>query len=424
MIVKLKQILKEIPTDLFDFLAKDLNSDYKVKKLTSRTVFMVILHSMFSEKNFSLRKLKKNFDNKTFQKKILGKENVTSIDHSSFHYRLNTINFKYFERIYKYLTKKSMGILGASNFLKNDVIRFDSTLVSISSKIAKNIGFNQSGDQVKSKKVKFTVGYGELPETVKIFETIKHKSENVALKEAIKSKSIPKHRIILFDRGLSNRSVFDELSETNYFISRLNPGYKMEIETEKELNEETETLFLIKEKTGKLYDVEQEKSKNNYRVIHTKLKEVLWDKKKETSLRQKMKSKKHAGKTKEEVKKEMLEEEIVFVTNIDKKVLGGEEIALLYKKRWDIEVLFKFLKQELHFSHLINNSLNGIKVMVYMTLIFSLLLLIYKKKNNLSGYKYVKYQMLQELQEEFFKFVVVLSGGSLQKWENSTATFW
>ena len=58
-----------------------------------------------------------------------------------------------------------------------------------------------------------------------------------------------------------------------------------------------------------------------------------------------------------------------------------------------------------------------------MTLVFSLLLLIYKKKNNLEGYKYIKHKILQELQEEFFKFVVILSGGSIQKWENSTATF-
>ena len=71
--MKLKAIIKEIPSSLLDFLPKSLDSDYKVKKLTSKSVFMVILHSMFSEKNFSLRKLKENFDNKTFQKKIHGK---------------------------------------------------------------------------------------------------------------------------------------------------------------------------------------------------------------------------------------------------------------------------------------------------------------------------------------------------------------
>lgn len=422
--MKLKQILKELPIKLFDFLAKDLNSDHKVKKLSSKTIFMVILHSMFSEKNFSLRKLRENFNNKTFQKKIIGNENLTYINHSAFHYRLNTINFKFFESIYIHLLKKCTSLLPTIKVSKYDVLIFDSTLVDISSKLIKNIGFNQSGDQVKSTKVKFTIGYGELPETIKVFETVKHKSENVALQEVILSKQIPKNQIILFDRGLSKRETFDELSETNFFISRLNADYKVKIETENILKEETESLSITKQITGKLYGKKEQESKTSYRIIHSKLKECLWDKRKETSLRRKMKSKKNEGKTKEEVKKEMLEEELIFVTNIPEKLLSAEEIAIIYRKRWDIEVLFKFLKQELHFSHLINNSLNGIKVMVYMTLIFSLLLLIYKKKNNLEGYKYVKYKMLLELQEEFFKFVVILSGGSLQKWENSTSTFW
>ncbi len=50
--------------------------------------------------------------------------------------------------------------------------------------------------------------------------------------------------------------------------------------------------------------------------------------------------------------------------------------------------------------------------------------MIYKQKNNLKGYKYVKHKMLLELRQEFYKYVVSLSGGSLQKWKNSTGTFW
>ena len=130
-------------------------------------------------------------------------------------------------------------------------------------------------------------------------------------------------------------------------------------DTEEIIEEEQEVEDEVKEKKGKLYDSNGKESKHSFRIIHCKLKEVLWDKKKETSLRRKMKSKKNAGKTKEEVKEEMLNEELIFITNIDEELLSSEEISLIYKKRWDIEVLFKFLKQELHFSHLINNSLKG-----------------------------------------------------------------
>jgi len=420
--MKLKQIITELPSSLFEFLAKDLNSDYKVKKLPSKTVFMVLFHSIFSERNFSLRKLRENFNNKTFQRKIIGNEDLTTIHHTSFHYRLNTINYKFFERIYIFLVKKCLFLLQSTEKLQYDVIRYDSTLVDISSKLIKNIGFNQSGEEAK--KVKFTIGLSELPESIVIYETKKDKSENIALKKAILSRAIPKNQIILFDRGISDRHTFDKISKNNLFITRLVPGYKIEIETENKKEIETESIKITKEITGKLFDKDKTPTKNTYRIIHSKIKEPLWDKRKETSLRSRMKNKKNAGKTKEEVKQEMLNEEIIFVTNIKEEDFTSEEIAIIYRKRWDIEVLFRFLKQELHFSHLINNSVNGIKVMVYMTLIFALLLIIYKKKNNLKGYKLVKHKMLLELQEEFYKFVIKISGGSLQKWENSTATFW
>ena len=433
--MKLKHILKAIRSISFDSIAKSLESDYKVKKLTSKTMFMVILHSMFSERNFSLRKLKENFNNKIFQKKILGNENLTTIDHTAFHYRLQKINYKFFEQIFKSLFKECTKMLG-EEASKYDILRIDSTLVDVSSKIINNIGFNQSGNQVKSRKIKYSMAYGELPERVDIFERITHKSENIALKEAILSKEIPRNKILVFDRGLSNRETFDKISKNNYFVSRLTPGYKVKIEKEevKENKEEErenkketkdqKKIIITKVIRGRLYGEKNKKTEEVYTIIHAKSKNVYWDKKKETSLRRKIKSKKNAGKTKEEVKKEMLEEEIVFVTNIDESLLSAEEIAEIYKYRWEIEVLFRFLKQELHFSHLINNSINGIRVMVYMTLIFSLLLLIYKKKNNLKGYKYTKYKMLLELREEFCKYVVIISGGSLQKWENSSATFW
>ena len=59
--------------------------------------------------------------------------------------------------------------------------------------------------------------------------------------------------------------------------------------------------------------------------------------------------------------------------------LSAKDIADYYKKRWDIEVFFRFLKQELNLSHLVSLDKNGIEVMIYMTMICSMLLLIYKK---------------------------------------------
>lgn len=106
-------------------------------------------------------------------------------------------------------------------------------------------------------------------------------------------------------------------------------------------------------------------------------------------------------------------EKIYFVSNNFE--LEPKDIANLYKQRWEIEVFFRFIKQQLNFSQLINRNLNGIKVMIYMTLILASMIIIYKKKNNLGGYKIVKMKIVNELQNELIKDIVLLAGGDITK---------
>ena len=78
-------------------------------------------------------------------------------------------------------------------------------------------------------------------------------------------------------------------------------------------------------------------------------------------------------------------------------------------------MFFRFIKQQLNFSQLVNRNLNGVKVMIYMTLILASMIIIYKKKNNLKGFKIVKMKIAKELQNELIKEIVLLSGGDLSK---------
>ena len=74
----------------------------------------------------------------------------------------------------------------------------------------------------------------------------------------------------------------------------------------------------------------------------------------------------------------------------------------------------EYKKQELNFSHLVSLSKNGIEVMVYMTLIVSMLILIYKKANNL-GYKTVKRRFVMELRELITAIMILFLGGDPSK---------
>ena len=105
--------------------------------------------------------------------------------------------------------------------------------------------------------------------------------------------------------------------------------------------------------------------------------------------------------------------DIYFLTNIQD--LQAEEIACIYKQRWDIEVLFNFLKQELNLSHLVSRNDNGIRVMVYMTLILSILIIAYKKLNKLTGFKIPKLKFANEIESDIIREIVILCGGQPSK---------
>ena len=72
---------------------------------------------------------------------------------------------------------------------------------------------------------------------------------------------------------------------------------------------------------------------------------------------------------------------IWFVNN--DRILKTVEVTELYRHRRVVEVFFKFIKQLQNFSHLTNTSENGIKVVMYASIIASILIIAYKKLNKL-----------------------------------------
>jgi len=421
--MKVKDILKLLPKALLSEMCKKYNVNHKSTKLSAERLFSLMLYTMFSERFCSLRKLQQNYEDPKVQREFLGIHEPTTIDHSTFHYRLTKIDADLFKEIYERTAKKYRHTI-ANTKSRYELKRFDSTIVSLSSKLLKKVGFRTNQSWGKNKHIKYTVGYSQIPEVVQMHSTKSYVSENKALGEAIRSREPVPNSILLFDRGISDRKILDEISQRSYFISRLKKNDRIAIIKERNLKKETESLELIKELEGHLYKTGGAKSKEVYRIIKARKKKVVWDKKKETLVRGKMKRKIYKGKSKEELKREQLQEELIFITNIPKQEMSVEEVVNTYKKRWEIEVFFKFLKQELDFSHFVNRTENGIKVVMYIRMIYALLLLVYKSKNKLEGYKYVKSAMMSELEGEFIRYVIDKSGGSYKKWRTSKKTFW
>ena len=83
---------------------------------------------------------------------------------------------------------------------------------------------------------------------------------------------------------------------------------------------------------------------------------------------------------------------MVFLTNnFD---LAAEEIALLYKYRWKVELFFKWIKQHLKVKSFWGTSPNAVKSQIYIAIITYTLIAIIKSKINS---KLSTYEILQIL---------------------------
>ena len=75
-----------------------------------------------------------------------------------------------------------------------------------------------------------------------------------------------------------------------------------------------------------------------------------------------------------------------------------------------IEVFFKFIKQNLDFSHLLSTSANGLQVMMYMTMIAAMMILVYGKACGL-GFRTAKVRFDYKVESMTVAQMILLSGG-------------
>lgn len=68
-----------------------------------------------------------------------------------------------------------------------------------------------------------------------------------------------------------------------------------------------------------------------------------------------------------------------FITNNFE--ISNEEVVLIYKISWQIELLFKKLKQNFQLHYFYSETENGIKAQIWITLIAQLLLIVLKTKS-------------------------------------------
>jgi hypothetical protein len=372
-----RDLLKLIPEDKFASIIKDTNVDFQVKKLFGRTMFFLLLYGLLDSKRSSLRTLEQSF--KTNKFKVLFKiDPLQNIKFNSLSDRLSTMNVDFFREVYEMLYNLLSTYYNETDRLSYNIVRVDSTMVAeAANKLEKGMILGNNTDK-KSRQVKYTFSMTNLfPSSAELFTDQSEVNENITIPQVIKN-YIDKgdKNVFVFDRGVKSRKTYDELDQGLWFVTRISPGANYEIveSYEFEKNQIVGNLTIKKDDLVQLFDKHHKKS-SPFRLVQ---------------------SVDNKGK------------ELWFITNlIEDKV---NTIIEIYKKRWDIEVYFRFIKQELNFKHIFSTKINGLKIMLYMTMIVSMLVLIYKKANNL-GYKLAMFQLFYQLDDIYGEMLVERLGG-------------
>ena len=212
-------------------------------------------------------------------------------------------------------------------------------------------------DNPGKKSLKFTVEITQgIPVNLILFKEQKYLSEDNTMPEIIKQKTIKKSlNIAIFDRGIQRKQSFVDFQNQNiYFISRVSAQKTVAVKNLPLHKTDTQSLTITSDQMVRFASgegMEEGAADTEFRVV--------------------------TGKNKQDNKT------ISFITNVN--FLTACEVADLYKSRWEIETFFKFIKQELNFKHLLSRTENGIKVVMYLTMIAAILLTLYKKVNNIKG---------------------------------------
>lgn len=400
--INIQKIIGLIPEGLLSTLTKDIKVDYCAKVLYGKRRFNLLLYGILTTDRTSQRTLEDLFRSDLF-KTMFSYDAGMKISRSSISTRLSTIDPEFFRLAYEGIYAEFSKFFPKEEQLKYRIIRVDSSMVAETcNKLKKGLSPGRKKDKMPDKvvkQVKYTIAFDGLTACdFKVFTDPSYTSEDRAIPEVVLRNALKEGsttNIYTFDRGVCSSATFSSFNNAHIpFVGRLKTDRRYDVVSLDEPSDSERNLgdlMLISSQIVHLYGKNYPDKENTYHLILAERKEKI-----DTT----PPNNKGHFKKKENI--------FYFITN--DLELNPKEIADIYKQRWDIEVFFRFIKQELNASHFLSVSENGIKVMLYMTLIASMLILLYKKINDL-GYKTAKRRFTIELWETLITIIVKECGG-------------
>lgn len=329
----IKQLLDVINPNVMRSIVKKYSADYRTQNFDSYSHFFTMMYLQLNNSKTlrcCITELQNDID-------IDSKIYVPSLSQLS---RKNaTRDYRVFEDIFYYLLKKLKRKLGIKKFNSQfkQIKAFDSTIIDIATKLAPDLHYDKDISAIKMSTL-FNLTEAT-PEKVNIVKG------TVNDRKCIDGFIESSEQLYLFDRGYYNYTWYDELTRNGMnFITR---------QVSNACVEEVNSYY-----TGldNIYDYDvilgSDYSKNKTEFVYREI--LLFDKN---------------------------ENEVRFLTNIFN--LPAQNILDFYKMRWQIELFFKWIKQNLRIKHWVGHNENAIKIQLYSSLIsYILIRLVQEEINN------------------------------------------
>ncbi len=348
-----KQIIDLLKVVDISSIIKRHNSDHYYKAFKSRTHIITMLFGILSRCD-SMTETCEGL------RALGGKLNHLGLDKapakSTASDGLRNRDNRFFETLYFDLVKHYQSFLSDSRTFGltfKEVLLIDSTTIRLFSDILKGVGRNPKGDGKKKGGLKVHM----LIDAVQsVGRFVKITAAKVHDKNFLKSLELISHSMIVFDKAYNYYHQFALWTEHQvYFVTRLkkNAVYTI-LETHKTGYRKKGIAKVLKDQTIEMvYYPEDTNGKRQTKTNKTiRLRKVTY----------------------QDENNRYFE----FLTNNFE--ISAEEVAFLYKKRWNIELLFKKMKQNFQLHYFYGENENAIRTQVWCTLIAQLLMTVIQKK--------------------------------------------
>ena len=349
-------------------------------RLPGQAVFLCLLNGLFNHPELTQRMLEEQYEKLTGQ----------SCDHSSFGKRLSTMDSGYIQAILAHLHEVIGPYITKGDIQALRLRIVDATIITLSAKLLDfGIKANHGGKGLKSQ-IKSVIELSDdgLPSLLHICKDQSEFSDSVALGKTIKANT-KTNDLWVFDKGCKARHVLFSVHKAgSFWITPQSDQNLTVIDTLHSCSADVPEAPQSNEPVLRIYRVELARFSNKRDkidglesmrlvVIHAH----RWD----------MRAERWTP--------------FVLMTNLPlsqcKSKAGPyrfEQIAELYRRRWEIETFFKLLKQHLGYEHVTSRSENGIRIMILMSMIAALLMIWYKQQTHITnGWKAVKFWLADDV---------------------------